>query len=613
VSEDQSPAEADAARAASPREGAKRVVVQGNAERSPAVELYRRLLPESARAAVADRVSPQVRNKIVTGIAGAVPRGTAEARRRLFDLRHADLIAAADRVLVTQGAQLKVATVEREPRPLSTRRANLDRVCAALREAGVDFFCVRGLSDRAASVAVRASERPRVVKALEQACRTTPGYVSVMVKDEQTPAGSAPGYEQNTWRRLGTAGVLRVTWFVTDPGKTMVLGHDYGCDVEFWSAEDDLLVAPRRNRVTEAVPLTASTIEAPGALFSRLYAHGDARAGAYPTRPEFTVPLADDVTFPVDAVYTWVDGDDPAWRERRDGALSGIGGHANLNEQAANAARYLSRDELRYSLRSIEMYAPWIRDIYLVTDRQAPAWLDTDHPRIKVVDHRDIFTDPTALPTFNSHAIESQLHHIDGLAEHFLYLNDDVFLGRPVLPEVFFHANGLAKFFVSPAQLAMGTPSLADPPVVSAGKNNRAIIEKLFGHVITQKIKHAPHPLRRSVLAEIEDTFPELHTGTARHRFRSPEDIAITSSLHHWYAYYSGRSVPDDIRYAYADLAARHTPRRLNRFLGERALDAFCLNDTESDESSTAAQMKLLDWFLRAYFPVAAPWEKDRG
>jgi hypothetical protein len=34
------------------------------------------------------------------------------------------------------------------------------------------------------------------------------------------------------------------------------------------------------------------------------------------------------------------------------------------------------------------------------------------------------------LPTFSSPAIEANLHRIAGLSEHFLYFNDDVFLGK---------------------------------------------------------------------------------------------------------------------------------------------------------------------------------------
>ena len=152
-----------------------------------------------------------------------------------------------------------------------------------------------------------------------------------------------------------------------------------------------------------------------------------------PVAAELTAPHLLQHLDPVDVVYTWVDGSDPAWQERRDRALRELGG-APLHELAANDSRYTSHDELRYSLRSLEMYAPWVRQVFLVTDHQVPAWLRTDHPRLTVVDHTDLFGARGRLPTFNSHAIESQLHHLDGLAENYLYLNDDVFFGRPGRP-----------------------------------------------------------------------------------------------------------------------------------------------------------------------------------
>lgn len=63
--------------------------------------------------------------------------------------------------------------------------------------------------------------------------------------------------------------------------------------------------------------------------------------------------LPEDVRFPIDVVYTWVDGNDPAWQHRR-----AAFGHAGYHTESANAARYISRDELRYSLRALEQNAP---------------------------------------------------------------------------------------------------------------------------------------------------------------------------------------------------------------------------------------------------------------
>jgi len=89
-------------------------------------------------------------------------------------------------------------------------------------------------------------------------------------------------------------------------------------------------------------------------------------------------------------------------------------------------------DELRYSLRSLEAFAPWVGNIYIVTNGDTPYWLDTSHSRILIITHDEIFLDRSYLPTFNSNAIELQLHRIPNLSRRFLYFNDDVFLGRAV-------------------------------------------------------------------------------------------------------------------------------------------------------------------------------------
>src|SRR5690606_13520715 len=140
-------------------------------------------------------------------------------------------------------------------------------------------------------------------------------------------------------------------------------------------------------------------------------------------------------------VYTWVNSGDPAWQAAHRRYSGEFEVH---NPSANNAERYIDREELRYSMRTLWMFAPFVRNIYLVTADQRPAWL-VDHPRVTLVSHREIFPDPDMLPTFNSHAIESCLHRIPGLSEHFIYLNDDVFLGREVSAHDFFTMAGLPK------------------------------------------------------------------------------------------------------------------------------------------------------------------------
>ena len=64
----------------------------------------------------------------------------------------------------------------------------------------------------------------------------------------------------------------------------------------------------------------------------------------------------------IDLVYLWVDGSDPAWRAKRNAFL----GKAQDNSPENCKGRTADNDELKYSLRSVEMYAPWIRKIFIV-------------------------------------------------------------------------------------------------------------------------------------------------------------------------------------------------------------------------------------------------------
>ncbi|MEU5090276.1 stealth family protein [Streptomyces sp. NPDC021356] len=603
-----------------------------NPEASRLVGVYRRAVPVGARRVIAEHVGTDFREQLKSGIAAAAEMRNQVKRGRVVR-RHRALLARHDRTVVSVDGTPRIAHVVPDITPLQARRANLDEVAAALRGAGVDYFCVRSASETSAAVAVRREDRERVLTALRQACRIRPGYV-VPVRGRQPQEESVlPGYGAGPWKRVSGADVFRCTWYLTDQTGRLVLGLRYGCDIEFWRQEGDELLSPRRNVVAEAVPADEAPVQADESLFTELaplpaehelpaerertereqseqghpeLEHPEQGRVHVPTRPAFAAAAVGRRTFPVDVVYTWVDGADPDWVRQR-AAFSDRPYH----EEAANAARYLSRDELRYSLRSLHLYAPWVRNIYLVTADQTPEWLDTDHPRIKVVSHKQIFKDPDALPTFNSHAIESQLHHIEGLSEHFLYFNDDVMLGQEVLPQHFFLPNGLGKFYLSPALVPFGEPSPEDPPVAAAGKNNRRLIAERFGDNIFRKMKHVPHALHRSVLDEIEREFPEEHRRTAASRFRSAEDISVASSLHHYYAFHTQRSFSGEgLVYRYCDVGKPGVERLLGRLLAQRDAHVFCLNDTTSTEAELGRQQALMTRFLDEYFPYPSPYER---
>ncbi|MDG4536892.1 stealth family protein [Streptomyces sp. AV19] len=583
------------------------------------VRAYRRLLPERARRAIAQRISVETRGALMQHMANSLDfqqRGQ-KLRGKVLQRRYAAHFDEALLRVVLVDGKARIALVAPAPTPQAARADALSLICTALEHIGIAYFCVRTEPGEAPSIAVSAADRSRIQQQLTRLCRRIPGYAAP-VDREGVPGAPHPGFVHHTWRRLRSASVTRVTWYRTVADGELILGQEHGVDIEYWKPEDGpegaVLAAPRRNVVTTEVTADATPVDTPIELFTGPLAPGD-EATAAPcrtvrTRPEFTIRLPQDIHFPIDVVYTWVDGADPAWAERRARALHEAGSTRSHHVEAVNAARFLSRDELKYSLRSLHQYAPWVRTVFLVTDDQTPAWLDTSHPGIHVVSHKEIFSDPKVLPTFNSHAIESQLHHIEGLSEHFLYFNDDVFLGNPLTPRMFFFSNGLTKFFLSPALVSLGDRSPADAPVAAAAKNNRALVEKRFATTLTQKMCHVPHALRRSVLDEIEERYAEAHAATAAARFRSPDDLSVVSSLHHYCAYHQGRAIPSDLRYKYMDLAHPSTSRRLNRLLANRDLDIFCINDTVSTEKDLERTNALIIPFLEGYFPVPSPFEK---
>jgi hypothetical protein len=507
--------------------------------------------------------------------------------------------------------EMQLAQIDDAGSPLAARSQNLDRVVDALDAAGVPYFRVPALRFERTTVAVPASSRDRAERVLAELIAAgahsrpiLPGpRVTVVGADvgaalpEEPPPPVDPEPEP-----VATA----VWWPVTDPGRRLLFGVQHACEIEYWQEQDDRLIGPRYNRSVEIIDAAEPEVQAGESVFGDF--HSGASGRTYRTREPFLRPGLDRIDFPIDVVYTWVDGGDPAWLARKNATLV-ENGWATGNEQAANASRFISRNELRYSLRSLHYYAPWVRRIFLVTDDQVPEWLNVEHPQVTVVSHKEIFGAAGKLPTFNSMAIETRLHHIEGLAEHFLYVNDDVFFGQPLQPGFFFTASGQTRFFPSPYRVDAGDPVPGEAPVMSAGKNNRRIIEREFGRYVPHKVKHTPHAARRSVLAEIEAKYPEPVAATSSHQFRHPDDIAMLSSLQQHWSFLTGRAVFGNLEFTYRDLADPRTPKRLGRILRRRPVQLFCLNDTDSSGVSAEEQAKVLNDFLPKYYPFPSPYE----
>lgn len=477
--------------------------------------------------------------------------------------------------------------------PAQARSAGLSWAVDCARRTSAHWFVIPPRGRQGSTVVVPMMDRSRFLDAL-----AGPGAPATLCAVD-TAGGGWPeriGPLDQLPHALAPARTARISvqpWPDDEHGQPGVLSSGSRTDVEFWeAAPDGTLVSSGPNPFVNRVPLTADTVEI------------EVEGVSVRTLPLMTEPTLHDCRFPVDAVYTWVDGADPTWDAARRARLAQAHGVAQ-SRTSSGRARFVSRDELRFSLRSLHLFAPWIRTIHLVTAGQAPDWL-VAHPRIRLVDHREILP-ADALPTFNSHAIESGLHRIEGLAEHFVYLNDDFMLGRPLGPHHFFTAAGQPRVFFSHVKLGVDdTPDAA--PWLRAAWNNRRLLLEEFGAVITHSLMHAPYAHRISVLREIEERWPDDVAMTAHAPFRSESDLSLLSSFAQHYGLLTGAAVEADARTAYVDISASDVVRRL-KGLQSRDQDFICLGDHHDHALNPVMLQQALETFYTTYFPTAAPWE----
>jgi len=323
------------------------------------------------------------------------------------------------------------------------------------------------------------------------------------------------------------------------------------------------------------------------------------------------VSRLDKVGFPIDVVYTWVDGDDPEWNEKRQRTATAVG--RDLHRVANSRTRFINRDELRYSLRSIYYFAPWVRNIYLVTDNQVPEWISGESEALQVISHQELFPDPDRLPTFNSHAIESVLHRIPGLSEQFIYMNDDVFLSSIVNPESFFEVGGVARVFLSRSMMPFADVDQSEIASEWGLFNANRLLDASHGVTMPYKTKHTPIALQKSLLSSLEARFPDEYELLRQSPFRTVKDLAPTTSLHACFGLAEGQVVRDSIAYRYVNLARPDLERALTSIEHSPRAMVYCLNDTEienNEEFDWARQGTLVNDFLRRMYPYQAPWEK---
>jgi hypothetical protein len=253
----------------------------------------------------------------------------------------------------------------------------------------------------------------------------------------------------------------------------------------------------------------------------------------------------------VDAVVTWVDGNDPVHRKKRAESFNNLSSESEYSlPTGRDKTRFLDNGELRYCIESIRTFAPWIRTIHIITDNQVPEFVTPDFReqyKIKIVDHTDIFKSfEWALPNFNSRTIETALWRTPGLAPRFIYFNDDFIITKKVNREDFFTDNMVILRGSWKPIRKYGTVRMELNNMISYFAKHALGITRSM-HLLLQirsaelagfsrqyyRAPHVPHPIHTQTLKTFFDKNPSHFEENIRFQFRNMDQFSAIHLANH--------------------------------------------------------------------------------
>lgn len=296
----------------------------------------------------------------------------------------------------------------------------------------------------------------------------------------------------------------------------------------------------------------------------------------------------------IDFVLMWVDGSDKEWQREKE--------KYEVNKGDKREIRFRDWDNLHYWFRSVEKYAPWVNKIHFVTWGHLPKWLNVKHPKLNIVRHEDFLYEEN-LPVFNSRAIEINLHRIPGLAEQFVYFNDDTFIIKPVVKEDFFKKG-------KPIDVAIPnpTPSKSRLGIGCAISNNMEIINTTFDkrksirnnifkwynisyglqiiasicmipwkHFASFSTRHIPHSYLKNTFKEVWDNEELILRETSKSKFRNKNNV--NQWLMRYWQLASGNFHPGKINDGKNFMLTNNNKDALESIENQK-YKTICLNDT---------------------------------
>lgn len=253
--------------------------------------------------------------------------------------------------------------------------------------------------------------------------------------------------------------------------------------------------------------------------------------------------------------------------------------------EGVDKCRACDNGELKYAIASVKKYAPWYRKIFvLVNDGTVkPSYITDD---IAWVEHKEVMA-KEVLPLYNTAAIEMWLHKISNLSEHFIYANDDMFVGRRVRKSDFFTYEGkmICRFSGYGELKTLKCEGSVYPDMLRYGRKVLEVDDEELPH-------HNMTSLTKTDCAAIERDFPDEWKKSASERYRIAEQVTIDAICE--YALKRGTAIRrwcdrGGVRIrrmlglcAYFSLYAELRDRKTIEFIRKVRPKLYCLNDTEN-------------------------------
>ena len=335
-------------------------------------------------------------------------------------------------------------------------------------------------------------------------------------------------------------------------------------------------------------------------------------------------------TCEIDIVIPWVDGNDPEWQKLKQAYSGDI---TDDSIESNKESRYRDWDILKYLFRSIERYGQWVRYVFFVTCGQTPKWLNTQHPKLILVNHED-YIPKQYLPTFSSHTIELNLHHIRDLSENFIYFNDDTFLTAPTTPEDFFidglpcgtpvlmpivptiPGHAFVHYLLNDLSVVNGHYSLKDTfeghrnkwinPIYGAKICLRNLLfGRRFSHFVGFENSHMPAPMLKSTYAKVWEMEPDILNETCLNRFRGLNDV--NQYVMSYVNFCENKFVPRSLEYGHY-FQIGDDRAKLYQAVTKQRYKYIAINDTDFPIDFEEEKKFLIDMFEEV-FPTRSSFE----